>query len=330
MNGANIDSNGYIPDTTSYDYDAPISENGNYTEKYNAIRKCVTQYNRIKTRLPTQPQIYSFQAYETLKVDSNLELLTVINRASLDTKFRNVKLNSMEYFNQSFGYITYRKIGLTIPKGSKLQIYGRVRDTVLVLINGKLINDSPLKNVDDFKQFGYWKLKDSILNFNNDNDYTNATLDLIVENWGRNNFGTLSQFNQKKGLWEGDVYLNSLKIHKWDIVNLPFDKKFQKSYLNSFSSTISEQRTPFFYKFLLNIEKKDEIKDTFIDMRNWNKGFVIVNNFVLGRHCILGPQQSLYLPKFLLKNGVNEIIVFDHFERSSIELRFSSNPIFNT
>ena len=45
MNGANIlgyngleFSPSYVPDVTSYDYDAPLSESGGYTAKYNATR----------------------------------------------------------------------------------------------------------------------------------------------------------------------------------------------------------------------------------------------------------------------------------------------------
>ena len=49
MNGANIlgyngleFSPSYVPDVTSYDYDAPLSECGGYTAKYNATRSHVS------------------------------------------------------------------------------------------------------------------------------------------------------------------------------------------------------------------------------------------------------------------------------------------------
>lgn len=44
MAGANSGSNMiYQPDPTSYDYDAPISEYGNLTEKYFQIRKLISK-----------------------------------------------------------------------------------------------------------------------------------------------------------------------------------------------------------------------------------------------------------------------------------------------
>lgn len=44
--GANSDSNFvYQPDPTSYDYDAPINEYGNLTDKYFEISKVISKVN---------------------------------------------------------------------------------------------------------------------------------------------------------------------------------------------------------------------------------------------------------------------------------------------
>lgn len=55
MNGANVansldDNSGYQPDTTSYDYDAPLTEAGDYTLKYVAVKELLNKYNPVKTR----------------------------------------------------------------------------------------------------------------------------------------------------------------------------------------------------------------------------------------------------------------------------------------
>lgn len=55
-NGANLDNSGtdnsgYQPDTTSYDYDAPLSESGDYTMKYVMVKELLKKYNPIQTRL---------------------------------------------------------------------------------------------------------------------------------------------------------------------------------------------------------------------------------------------------------------------------------------
>lgn len=54
-------------------------------------------------------------------------------------------------------------------------------------------------------------------------------------------------------------------------------------------------------------EITDEPADTFIDMRAWHKGIVFVNGFNIGRYFKVGPQQALYVPAPLLKNGTNTV-----------------------
>ena len=44
---------------------------------------------------------------------------------------------------------------------------------------------------------------------------------------------------------------------------------------------------------------------------SFTKGFVTVNGFNLGRYWEIGPQVSLYVPASVLKEGENEIIVFE-------------------
>ena len=49
-----------------------------------------------------------------------------------------------------------------------------------------------------------------------------CTLDLFVENMGRNNFGKPHQFDQKKGIWEGPILLDDVPLLDWEIVPLEF------------------------------------------------------------------------------------------------------------
>ncbi|ENN75714.1 hypothetical protein YQE_07675, partial [Dendroctonus ponderosae] len=64
-------------------------------------------------------------------------------------------------------------------------------------------------------------------------------------------------------------------------------------------------------------------------MRQWTKGILIINGFVLGRYARIGPQQCLYLPSPLLHVGRNEIIIFEHYEASD-SIRFTSDQIWET
>ena len=48
LSGANFNpDNGYEPQITSYDYDAPISESGELTKKYFAMRKVILKHRGL-------------------------------------------------------------------------------------------------------------------------------------------------------------------------------------------------------------------------------------------------------------------------------------------
>lgn len=105
---------------------------------------------------------------------------------------------------------------MNLTVNSILKIGGRVCDVVLVLVNGVLVS-KPLTQIADLNGFGFWRQKNSTLVLNSE-PITDATVELLVENWGRVNFGKLGQFYQYKGLWQvseiPDFNLFLLKIWK--------------------------------------------------------------------------------------------------------------------
>nr|XP_023027774.1 beta-galactosidase-1-like protein 2 isoform X1 [Leptinotarsa decemlineata] len=332
MNGANLensltDNSGYQPDTTSYDYDSPLTESGDYTVKYVLMKELLRRYNPVLTRIPQTPHQLPKIVYDPAPIDGQLLLDEMLEGSQ---KIFSENLMSMELLpinnmsGQSYGYIVYRRRFLDMPARSVLTIGGRICDSLVVLINGELVS-KPLNVTNDLNGFGFWRLKDSKLHLRNEN-LQNATLDLVVENWGRNNFGYLDQFNQFKGLWQGSIYLNKKEIKNWLIIPL----EFRKWWTNQLSGWHKPNKLDYFgpslYKtsFFVN-----ETIDTYLDMRNWCKGIVIINGFVLGRYSRIGPQQTLYLPGPFLKVGWNNVIIYEHYY-SSDRIVFSNRPIYET
>ena len=69
-NGANF---GYIPTITSYDYDAPISEAGDFTQKAAAIRDLFVKKDLVAFRsLPSLPEPTPPKAYESVKLTESM------------------------------------------------------------------------------------------------------------------------------------------------------------------------------------------------------------------------------------------------------------------
>jgi beta-galactosidase len=129
----------------------------------------------------------------------------------------------------------------------------------------------------------------------------NSSMDILVENMGRVNFGPLLQ-KQRKGI-DGCVQINGHQHMKWTHYPLPLDNLDQLDFTRGY-----KKGKPAFYRFELWVE---EPGDTFIDLEGWGKGCVFINGFNLGRFWEIGPQKRLYLPAPLLKYGKNDIIVFE-------------------
>ncbi|CAH1983098.1 unnamed protein product [Acanthoscelides obtectus] len=326
MNGATMsvrNFSNYLPDTTSYDYDAPISENGALTPKYYAVKEAIAQRNSIKTKLPDIPEARKLVAYPSVKVTNRILISDAL--LYLGKPLQSEKLLAMEQLpinnnsGQSYGYIAYRKENLDIPAGAKLTIPGYVRDTILVLVNGKLVQKPP-KQLSDINGFGFWIQKDSSIVLS-DKDLKNATVDLIVENFGRNTLGVFVL----KGLM-GDVFLNSQALNNWTIIPMEFASSWIPYQVHQ-QEFVDTSTNSAIHKFKIHIQ--GDPQDTYLDMREWSKGIVTVNGFVLGRYFFLGPQQALYLPAPLLRNGDNDIVVFEHFKAPEM-LKFIDRAVYET
>ncbi|CAG9815746.1 unnamed protein product [Phaedon cochleariae] len=331
MNGANLenslsDNSGFQPDTTSYDYDSPLSESGDYTLKYVMVKELLEKYNPVKTRIPQTPHQARKISHEPQEIQSHLPFNALLNLSPKLVSqqlvpMENLPINNMS--GQSYGYIVYRK-RLDIPANSTLTIGGRICDTLIVLINGNMVT-KPVSNVNDLNKFGSWRLKNSKLSLGTQN-LVGATLDLLVENWGRVNFGYLDQFNQYKGLWQDGVYLNNKQLSDWEIFPLEFKRAWTRSLSGWKAPNKPPIAGPALYKTRLFV---NNTLDTYLDMSDWYKGIVIVNDFVLGRYSRIGPQQSLYLPGPFLQQGWNDIIVFEHYIPAK-QITFSIKPIYKT
>ncbi|VEN48803.1 unnamed protein product [Callosobruchus maculatus] len=326
MNGATMSArnfSNYLPDTTSYDYDAPISENGAITPKYYAAQEAIALRNPVKTKLPDIPETRKLIAYPSLKAVSQMSISDALPQLGKPLKSeRPLAMEQLPINNdsgQSYGYIAYRKENVDIPAGAKLMISGYVRDTVLVLVNGILVQKPP-KQLSDLNGFGFWIQKDSSIVLS-DKDLKNATLDLVVENFGRNTLGVFVL----KGI-TGDVYINNQKVTDWSIVPMEFRSSSIQS-LKQWKNGSNTSNNSALYKFEMDIQ--GDPQDTYLDMRGWTKGIVMINGFVLGRYFFLGPQQALYLSAPLLRSGHNEIVVFEHFGAPDM-LKFVDGPVYET
>ena len=286
--GANYDENHDIqPDLTSYDYDAPITEAGWTTPKYDSLRICLQAFTHEV--LPPVPSRINVISLPTISFKESADLFSLIKNIvpiRCDTPM------SFEDLNQGFGYVLYRR-KFNEPTQGKLTLNG-LRDYALIYVNGKLIGE----------------LNRNSKNYAIDIDIPfNGVLDIFVENMGRINYG--SEISQNlKGLI-GPVVIEDRQITgHWQMFGWPM------SIAPQITPGISDDKIghPAVYhaKFTLK-----QTGDTFLDMSAWGKGIVFVNGHNLGRYWKVGPQQTLYLPGCWLNKGTNEITVVEQINQSA-------------
>ena len=129
-----------------------------------------------------------------------------------------------------------------------------------------------------------------------------ATLEILVENMGRVNYGI--HLLDKKGIL-GGVRLGQRYHFGWEMYPLTMD---------DLSGLVWGEQSGFEKPTFLrgNLHLDEQPKDTYIRLDGFTKGFVTVNGFNIGRYFNpAGPQKTLYVPAPLLKQGDNEIVVFE-------------------
>ena len=135
---------------------------------------------------------------------------------------------------------------------------------------------------------------------------------------GRVNYGRW--LRDKKGM-VGMSFGNQLHFG-WDMYPLPMDN-LDKLEFNALGDK-TEIEGPTFLRGYLEIEGTP--KDTFLRTDGFKKGFVTVNGFNLGRYWEIGPTKTLFVPAPMLKEGKNEIIVFESDGTSSTTVEFFAEP----
>jgi len=336
----------YAPDVTSYDYNAPLTENGAYTEKYNRAAEMISVYDTLSSLLvkPERPEAVAPVAYPEIQITETLAFDQILDKVPMELREVSEKLKSMEQLSlnngngQSYGYIVYRK-RLSLRQGSILSMRGRPRDLLQVMVNGVMVNE-PIMNILELSKFGSWAVRDGSMTLDlsqvpgcNGDGTQDCVLDLFVENIGRTNYGKPHQFDQKKGLWEGPVSIDGDVIKDWEIIPLEFKGDWVRS-LSGWvkydqKSMESTSNGPRLLKAELMVEAA-EPRDTFFDYdgqdSEWKHGAVFVNGFNIGRYHKAGPQKTMYIPGPLLKQGANEIVIMELYSFNGNTIKFTDTP----
>lgn len=280
----------FQPDVTSYDYDAPITEQGQPTPKYFALRQLISKYTGQEP--PKVPELIKAIDVKPFQVKA----VTCVWQ-QLPKPVQSPQPVPMEALGQYHGFVLYRT-KLVGHKSGSLTIT-EPHDFALVLLNGKLVDTV-------YRDGGKWTVKLPQTNL------AEPVLDILVENMGHINFA--QYMIDRKGITDR-VTLNGMTLMNWEIYKLPMDESFIGSLKVTSEGSLHDG---IYYKGSFDV---NEAADTYLDISAGKKGLIWVNGHNLGRYWNTGPQRRLYCPANWLKKGNNEVVVFDtRSSESSITL----------
>lgn len=295
MSGANYSAETpYQPTTTSYDYDAPLAEGGYPTPKYDLLRSTIAAHAGV-----TPPPVPAPPARIVIPEFSFAESapLADLYGAPIPSK----RPRHMEAFDQAYGYIVYRTQVAGPLKGA-LQLR-EMRHYAVVSIAGKRVGDLD-------RRLGQSSVDLEI-------PAGEHTLDVLVENGGRVNYGRKLVF-ERTGITQSAT-LGGKELTDWHIFTVPMND------LRALRFGPGTSDSPAFYRGWFNVEDRG---DTYIDSRMFGKGSLWINGHHVGRFWSIGPQYALYVPATWLVRGRNEAIIFDLHDRSVRRSQGLAGPLY--
>ena len=283
-NGSN--DYGYLsPDVTSYDYDAPLTEDGRVTEKYMQFKQAVEAHQGHPVEAMEIPEIPR-RAYGQAKLSGACDLLKA---ARALPAVRSVTPVSMERLDQAYGYALYHTTMVHENEIRKIQLVG-ANDRAKVYLDGELIltlYDRELEQAYEFETPVPVR--------------KGASLDILVENMGRVNY-SYKLIMQRKGI-DGAVVINNHQHYGWEITCI--DEDVMRTLA---SGTAGVEQGPGVYEMTFDVDAK---ADTWLELPGFGKGVVQLNGFTLGRFWEIGPQKRLYIPAPLLREGENTLRIVE-------------------
>lgn len=295
--GANYDKKRDIqPDMTSYDYDAPISEAGWVTPKYDSIRNVMKRY--VKYAIPDAPAPNPVIGIPSVKLTKVADVLALTEST---TPVTSSEPQTFEQLNQGYGYVLYTR-HFNQPISGTLEIPG-LRDYAVVYVDGEKV--------------GVLNRNTQTYSMEIDVPF-NSTLEILVENMGRINYGSEIVHNTK-GIISSVTIAGKEITGGWNMYRLPMSEApdlqaLKKNVYATGSAQANKLKDcPAIYEGTFTL---DQTGDTFINMEAWGKGIIFINGINIGRYWQVGPQQTLYIPGVWLKKGENKITIFEQLNET--------------
>ena len=318
--GANHDG-ALQPTTTSYDYDAPIAENGALTEKFRAFREVIAAHRDLPPLEEHLAQLGLAAEPATLPASE----LTIEKIAALRGTERFIRSAEVRPVPPAFEDVglergmmrlsreieiaaSRRGDGLEI---SPLRLYD-LHDRAYVFVDG--IPLAPVGVVGNEQRptdpatVDLAPVAERLLP---GGGRRTVRVEILVESLGRVNFGP--RLGERKGVlggvWQTIRFLNDWEVDPWQLEEMGEELA---AVLEGAPALAVADAAPEALPVLVGSSfSADRPTDTFLDVSDAGHGVAFVNGFCVGRYWDIGPQQTLYVPAPLVRAGRNEVLLLD-------------------
>lgn len=289
MSGANH-IHTFEPTINSYDYDAPLNESGEPTEKFHLYREVLQAFHDHP--LPALPAPLPKTACPSIPLKKGQNLLESL--LSLPSQPSIVPF-PMEDYGQHHGLIAYTHTFRHSHQQAEIRLSG-VHDRAYLYRNHTLIGIQD--RTDGAK---VWTVDFAV----------SDRFTVVVENQSRINYGPL--LLDRKGI-TGQITLGNLILHHWEVRHQTLQEPEQ-------ASSPFQAGNGWFQAELVVPETP---QDTHLQLPG-TKGYVWVNGRLLGRYWEVGPQYSLFIPAPFLQPGKNQIQILELEHLHIRDLHFSAD-----
>jgi beta-galactosidase len=270
----------YRPDTTSYDYGAPLDERGAPTPKFHAYRDVISRFRDVpgleEFDEPLLPETTLRRNGEVIALSGALDRAEEVRTTGSPRTFEELGIGH--------GIVRYRT-RVSGPRADQPLAITGLHDRAHLVIGDEVVHvfdrSTPTSYPMSVPAGG-------------------LDLELRVESMGRVNYGP--HVGEAKGI-TGAVSFGQQELHGWSMQALDLPALPNLSGLPPRGEDDAG-----FHRFSF---ATDAAADTFIDLAGWTKGYVWVNGFNLGRYWSIGPQERLYVPAPVIRAGENEVVVLE-------------------
>ncbi|PPL15452.1 glycoside hydrolase family 35 protein [Microterricola pindariensis] len=296
------DKGTYRPTITSYDYDAPLAEDGTPTEKFWRFREVLAKYGEVPEEAPAERT-------DTAAFEVHLDRCVPLRHANLVAPSTFEALPDATALGAARGFSVYS----TQLEHGGLLAFTEVRDRAQLFLNR-----APIGVLNRDHHDRVFALPPE----------ATGELTLLVEHMGGVNYG--HRIGEPKGLI-GPATLDGEPLTGWVAGPVALEEKGRLSPVVEAALEAADDCAPgplsgpAFARGTFELESA-ELGDLHLDTNGWGKGVAWLNGFNLGRYWSRGPQRTLYVPAPVLRAGRNEIVIFETAGAVSATARFVARP----